>query len=256
MTETVPVHRPGLRSWALLVVAEAKMVARDTSGLVIPLGLPLLILVMNGLAFSDAAAEEGDPLFEWYVMPVALTTVIAMIGVVNMPSFLSYYRRTKVLKRLAVTPAHPMMVLAAQVIVGIAQSVVGVAIGLVTAMALFDVGLPERLGAALAGVGLAALTMYAIGMFVAAVAPSPNASVAIGLTVFFAFAATGGMFGPTENLPGPLAAVGEVLPFGASVQAVGNAWTGKDQDPAHLIGMAVAINVSASVAVRLFRWDA
>lgn len=256
MTETVPVHRPGPRSWAILVVAEAKMVARDTSGLVVPLGLPLLILVMNGLAFGDAAAVEGVPVFERYVLPVALTIVIAMIGVVNMPSFLSYYRRTKILKRLAVTPANPAMVLAAQVIVGIAQSVVGVAIGVAAAMVFFDVGLPERLGTALAVLALAALTMYALGMFVAAIASSPNASVAIGLVIFFALGATGGMFGPTENLPGPVAAVGEALPFGASVQAIGGAWAGADQNPAHLIAMAVAIVVSSSVAIRLFRWDA
>lgn len=256
MTETVPVHRPGPRSWAILVAAEAKMVARDTSGLVVPLGLPVLILVMNGLAFGGEDAYEGIPVFERYVMPVALTIVIAMIGVVNMPSFLSYYRRTKILRRLSATPANPAMVLAAQVIVGIVQSVIGVVIGVAAAMAFFDVGLPDRLGAALAVLGLAALTMYAIGMFVAAIAPSPNASVAIGLVIFFALGATGGMFGPTGNLPRPVAAVGEVLPFGASVQAVGNAWVGADQNPAHLIAMAAAIIVSTAIAIRLFRWDA
>lgn len=254
MTEILP-HRPGPRAWATLVAAEGRMVARDTAGLVIPLMLPLLVLVMNGLAFGEQASAEGFPLFERYVMPLVLTIVIATVGVVNMPSFLAYYRRVKVLRRLSVTPANPAMVLVAQVVVGIAQSAVGVAIGVGAAMALFGVGLPERLGTASGVLGLAALTMYALGMLVAAVAPSPNASVAIGLTFFFALGALGGMFGPTENLPDPLAAIGEVLPFGAAVQAIGNAWTGTDQNPAHLIAMAAAIALSSAVAIRLFRWD-
>lgn len=252
---TIPAHRPGPRAWAALIGAEAKMVARDTSGLVIPFGLPLLVLVMNGLSSRDHDDLAGYSVFEGYVLPVALTMVIAVIGVVNMPSFLAYYRRTKVLRRLAVTPANPGMILVAQAVVSLAQSTVGVALGVGAAMLFFDVGLPADLGTALAVFGLAALSMYAVGMFVAAVAPSGNAAVAIGLSLFFAFGATGGMFGPTEVLPGPIAAVGESLPFGAAVQAFGAAWIGADLDPAHLVAMAVAIAVSGAVAVAAFRWD-
>ncbi|WP_026932138.1 ABC transporter permease [Glycomyces tenuis] len=252
---TIRAHRPGPRAWARLVAAEATMVARDTSGLIIPFGLPLLILVMNGMSVQDEAEATGIPIFERYVIPVALTIVIAVIGVVNMPSFLAYYRRTQVLRRLAVTPANPGMILAAQVIVGMIQSAVGIAIGVAAAMLFFDVGLPEHLGTALAVLGLAALAMYAVGMFVAAVAPSGNAAVAIGLTLFFLFGASGGMFGPTDNLPEPVAAVGEALPFGAAVQAVGAAWAGGEQNLAHLLALAAAIVVSAAISVKAFRWD-
>ncbi|GAB3235735.1 hypothetical protein GCM10027447_33590 [Glycomyces halotolerans] len=249
--EHLPARRPGVRSWATLMVAEAKMVARDTSGLLIPLGLPLLILVMNGISMRGA-----DPgVFEQYVMPVVLTIVIATVGVINMPSFLAYYRRSKVLRRLAVTPAHPAMILIAQMVVGLIQSLAGVAIGVGAAMLFFDVGLPEGLGAALAVFALATLTMFAVGMVVAAIAPSANSSVAIGLTLFFALGATGGMFGPTENFPDALAAVGERLPFGAAVQAMGDAWIGADVNPAHLLAMLAAIAVSCAVAIRFFRWD-
>jgi ABC-2 type transport system permease protein len=254
-TETMPDWRPGPRAWAALTVAEAKMVVRDTAGLLIPIGLPLLILVMNGLGFGTDVAADGVPVFERYVMPVVLAIVIALVGVVNMPSFLASYRRYKVLKRLSVTPANPGMILVAQVIVSALQTIVGVGLAVAAAMLFFGVGLPERAGVAVAVFGLAALTMYAIGMLVAAVSPTPNAAIAIGLVLFFALGATGGMFGATENLPEPLSAVGELLPFGAAVQAVGNAWVGAGQNPAHLLAMAVAIAVSTAVAVTWFRWE-
>ncbi|SDE16741.1 ABC transporter permease [Glycomyces harbinensis] len=254
-TESITARRPGARAWAVLIAAEARMVSRDTAGLLIPFGLPLLILVMNGLGSAGQTTADGVGVFERYVMPVVLTIVIAVVGVVNMPSFLAFYRRTGVLRRLAVTPANPAMILAAQLIVALVQSMIGVAVGVAAAMLFFDVGLPERPGTALAVFGLASLTMYAIGMLVAAIAPTGNAAVAIGLTLFFALGATGGMFGPTENLPEPLAAVGEALPFGAAVQAVGDAWTGAALNPSHLIALAAATAISAAVAVKCFRWE-
>ncbi|WP_100448787.1 ABC transporter permease [Glycomyces xiaoerkulensis] len=251
----VPVHRPGPRAWLLLIAAEAKMVARDTSGLIVPLGLPLLILVMNGFSYAGETTADGIDVFELYVMPIALTIVIASVGVINMPSFLVYYRRTKVLRRLGATPAHPAMILVAQMVVAAVQSIAGIAVGVAAAMLFFGVGLPTDLGLALAVLGLAALTMFAVGMIVAAVAPTPSSGVAFGLVGFLLLGATGGMFGPTENLPGPVAAVGEVLPFGAAVQAVGNAWVGLEQNPAHLLAMVAAIAVSVAIAVRFFRWE-
>ncbi|MCC3765856.1 ABC transporter permease [Glycomyces sp. TRM65418] len=253
--EIPPARRPGPRAWAELILAEGKMVVRDTAGLLIPLGMPLLILVMNGLGSAGATTADGVSVFERYVMPVVFTIVIATVGVVNMPSFLAYYRRSHVLRRLAVTPANPGMILAAQLVVSLIQSAVGVAIGMAAAMLFFDVGVPERAGTALAVFALAALTMYAIGMLVAAIAPTGNAAVAIGLALFFALGATGGMFGPTENLPEPLARIGEALPFGAAVQAVGRAWAGADQNPAHLLALAAAAVLSTAVAVKCFRWE-
>ena len=117
--------RPGLRAWAALVVAEGKMVVRDTAGLVVPLGLPLLILVMYGIGdLNDAVVpgSGGRTVLDLYVVPLVLTIVVGTIGVVNMPSFLAYYRRAGVLKRLSVTPASPAMVLVAQVVVSAAQT--------------------------------------------------------------------------------------------------------------------------------------
>jgi ABC-2 type transport system permease protein len=253
--ETAVSPRPPFRAWTALIGAEARSVVRDTAGLLVPLGMPLLILVMNGVTDRGEGRIHGVPIFEIYVMPLVLTIVVATIGVINMPSFLASYRRHKILRRLAVTPAHPGMILVAQVVVSIVQTLLGVAVGLTVAMLAFDVGPPERPWTALGVFALAAFAMYAVGMLVAAVAPTANAAVAIGLTLFFALGATGGMFGPTDAMPAPLAAVGEALPFGAAVQAIGGAWAGFEQEPAHLIAMAAAIVVSGAVAVKWFRWD-
>ena len=246
--------RPGMRALVALVRAEARMVMRDTGGLVVPLGLPLLILVMQGMSITDTTLPDGRNIIDVYVLPVVALIVIATIGVINMPSFLAMYRRGGVLARLQVTPVSPMLVLIAQVIVSLLQTLVGITIAFAVAIALYDASLPS---APLLSAGvflLVAAAIYTMGMMIAAVSPTPNSSVAIGLVAFFAMAAIGGMFGPVENLPETVARIGSVLPFGAGVEALSSAWNGDTPDLRSVIALAVAVVVPSAVAARWFRW--
>lgn len=255
--EIRPVHPPA-SAWFAMTVAETKMVARDTAGLVVPLGMPLLILVMNGLGTGTdqvVPGTGGRTAFDVYVLPITFTIVVAMVGVVNMPSFLAAYRHAGVLKRLGATPASPAMVLVAQAVVGIAQIVVGVAIAWALATLAFDAMPPAAPWQALGILCLTIAAMYGLGMLVAAVAPTPQSAVAIGLVVFFAIGALGGMFGPRENLPDVLAQVGGLLPFGAAVDGLTAAWVGAAVPASSLWGLITATFVPGALAALLFRWE-
>lgn len=256
VTDT-PAFRPGPRALAAMVAAEARMVARDTAGLVVPIGLPMLFLVMNGLGSSTEPlpGAGGMSAFDIYVLPLILVIGVATIGVVNMPSFLSYYRKSGVLRRLGVTPASPVMILVAQLVVSVLQTALGVALAVGVAVLGFGANLPDRWGVAIGVFALAAAAMYAVGLLVASIAPSPNAAVAIGLGTFFVLGAVGGMFGPATNLPDGVARVGELLPFGAAVIALGTTWLGEAPELRHLLALAAAIVVSGLLAARLFRWQ-
>lgn len=255
MSTVTETRRPGAKAWLTLVVCEAKMVVRDTAGLVVPLVLPLLILVMSAQAAGDQVVAGGLTALEIYVLPLVLTMVLATIGVINMPSFLAYYRRAGILRRLSATPASPVMVLVAQVVVSILQTVVGLTLALAAAFLAFGAQRPVGLGAAVGVYLLAMAALYAVGMIVAAVAPTPNSAVAIGLMTFFGLGALGGMFGGRASLPEPVATVGEWLPFGASVEALSAAWVGNPVEPAHLISLGVTTVVGVVTAAVFFRWD-
>ncbi len=252
---TVTAARPGLMSWLTLCLCEAKMVIRDTAGLIVPLGLPLLILVMNASAASSDEVVNGRTVLDIFVLPLVFTIVLATIGIINMPSMLAYYRRTNILRRLAVTPASPTMVLIAQMLVSLVQAVIGIGVAYAVAVLAFDAQPPVNLGVAVGIVALAIAAMYAVGMIVAAVAPTPNSAVAMGLIGFFALGALGGLFGDTDNLPDQLARFGEWLPFGAAVEALSDAWAGTSVEPVHLISLGVTTVLGVVVASVFFRWD-
>ncbi|AEF42322.1 ABC-2 type transporter [Hoyosella subflava DQS3-9A1] len=158
------------------------------------------------------------------------------------------------MRRLAVTPASPAMVLVAQAVVSLLQAVLGVGVAFAVAVLVFGAEFPLNpvMAVAVALLGLAA--MYGVGMIVAAVAPTPNTAVAIGLIAFFAVAALGGLFG-AQSLPEELARVGEHLPFGATMHALADAWAGTPVDSAHILSLVAAVLVGGFVAAVFFRWE-
>ncbi|MER7013876.1 ABC transporter permease [Saccharopolyspora sp. NPDC000359] len=248
-------HRVGPRAWTLLIRSELKMVVRDTAGLIVPLGMPLLILIMNAAGAGGEEVGAGLTALEAFVLPLVLTIVVAMLGLINMPSFLATYRKTGVLRRLAVTPASPLMVLVAQVVVSLAQVLLGIAAALGIAVLAFGAQPPRNLGVALGVLALSVAAMYALGMVVASVAPTPNSSVAVGLVLFFALGALGGLFGGAGGLGETVAQIGRVLPFGASVDALAAAWAGQAVATASLVSLAVTAVLGTTVSALLFRWD-
>jgi ABC-2 type transport system permease protein len=197
----------------------------------------------------------GRTVLDLYVLPLVLVMVLAFVGVLNMPSFLAYYRKSGILRRLAVTPASPLLVLLAQAIVSAIQAALGILVAAGVAVLAFGANPPLHPWAALGALALTAAAMYAMGMIVAAVAPSPSAGVAIGLIGFLGIGALGGMFGGRDSLPGPLAEVGAHLPFGAGVDALAAAWAGQPLPASALLSLAAAVVVGTVVAAALFRWE-
>lgn len=231
------------------------MITRDTLGLIVPLLLPLAIMLMGASQASQEVVVNGRTVLDVYVMPIVFVMIVAFIGVGNMPSFLASYRRTGVLKRLSTTPLSPIMVLAAQVLVSFAQAVIGMALAFGVAVAAFGANLPVHLWTALGVIALIAGAMYGFGMIIASLAPTPNSATALGFIGFIGLGALGGMFGSREALPEPLATIGEYLPFGAGVEALGAAWAGSAIEPLHLIALAITAVVGALVSALFFRWE-
>lgn len=253
--DMITVQRPGAGAWLNLIIAEAKMVVRDTAGLVIPLGMPLLIMVMQAPSMSGETIETGHSVLEAHVLPVVFAMVIATIAVINMPSFLATYRKTQILRRLAVTPASPAMVLIAQMVVSVIQVLIGIAVAFLVAAVVWDVGFPDNALMALLVLLATFAAMYGLGMVVASIAPTPNSSVAIGLVFFFAIAALGGMFGSMENFPEIMQTIGSWLPFGASVEAMHHSWIGEPFSWENWASLGATTVIGCGIAAALFRWE-
>ena len=96
-------------------------------------------------------------------------------------------------------------------------------------------------------------SLFAIGLLVAALAPSSRVATAVAIPMFFVVMFLGGVYLPRVYLPDILVKIGDFTPPG--VQGLQDAWLGTVPQVAPLLGMGLLTVVVGVLAVRLFRWE-
>lgn len=88
----------------------------------------------------------------------------------------------------------------------------------------------------------------------AALAPTGRAASGIGSALFFPMLALGGVWVPKEQLPPFPQHVADVLPLGATLNALRATWAYDAPELLQLGAMAAFAVVCTAIATRVFRW--
>jgi len=196
----------------------------------------------------------GQRVIDQYV-PIAVTFAIVMLALSVAPSALAAYRERGILRRLATTPVRPAALLAAQLAMSLATAIFTVLLVLGVGRLAFGVGLPRQpIGYAL-GFVLAAAAMFAIGLLLAAMAPSTRSAQGLGSLLIFPVMFFAGLWVPRAVMPEVLRRVSDFTPLGAGAQALQDATGGAWPQPLHLAVMAAYLAVFGLLAARTFRWQ-
>ena len=99
-----------------LTLTEAKLLAREPLALLWGLAMPMVLLAVMGWSASSIG---GVPLVTVYE-PIVIAFISVVFGVQGIPVQVAAYRERRILRRLAVTPAGPVRVIGAQLIVSLA----------------------------------------------------------------------------------------------------------------------------------------
>src|SRR5262249_18343299 len=155
-----------------------------------------------GVIFSPAPdpALGGQRWIDLFV-PSLVVITLGTLGVQTLPIRLATYRDKGVLRRLATTPAHPARLLIAQLVIDAASSVVALVLLIAVGHIAFAIPLPANPIAYVAAFLLGMTALFAIGLLVAATAPSARVATAIALPLFFAVMFLGGVYLPRVLLP-------------------------------------------------------
>ncbi|QUQ72183.1 ABC transporter permease [Kutzneria sp. CA-103260] len=233
-----------------IATTELRLYLREPFAVVTTLIVPLMIIVAFG---SIITPGDSDPILT-YFPALAISFSLAILSMNLMPSILAGYREKGILRRLYTTPVHPSKVLIGQLLVGGAVAVTLAAI-VIGAAAVIGFPMPgQPLGFALAFV-LGCLSLFSLGLLVAAIAPTGRVASGVGSFLFFVSMFLGGVFTPREVLPGFLGQLGDYTPLGASMAAMRDAWGGHFPQPLHLVVMATITVVFGLASARLFRWE-
>ena len=236
---------------------ELRLFLRDPVGVFFGVLFPTVLVVILGFvpSFREPSKDLGGlRVIDLYV-PISIALSLALLALTALPSYLGMYREKGILRRLSVTPVSPARLLAAQMLMNLLMAIVAVGILLVVGSAAFGVTLPRQiLGYTLAFV-LAAAALFALGLVVAALAPSGRAAGSIGMLFYFPLMFFAGLWVPRAAMPEGLRHISDFTPLGAGVQALQDAAGGAWPQPLHLAVMAAYVVVFGVVAARLFRWE-
>jgi ABC-2 type transport system permease protein len=242
---------------AKLTLTELKLFLRDPTAVFFTVVFPPMLLGILGAipAFREPSEDlGGQRVIDLYV-PIMIGFVLAMLAISVLPTYLATYREKGILRRLATTPVQPSSLLLAQLAMGVGMALVTVALVLGIGVVVFDTAMPEHLLGYLVAFVLAAAGSFAVGLLIAAVAPSGKAASGIGSILFFPMMFLAGLYFPREVMPEVLRRIGDFTPLGAGVQGLQDATTGAWPQPLHLAVLALFAIAASLTAAKLFRWE-
>ncbi|HEX7307453.1 ABC transporter permease [Lentzea sp.] len=238
-----------------IVEIEARLFLRDRLNSLFAVVFPSLLLLGLGAvpALRERLPEFGGARFiDSYVSSLVVFT-LGFIGLQRVPTVVAAYREKGVLRRLATTPMHPARLLAGQMVVNFVAAILSVLLVMVVGYVVFGVDLPHHpLGLACA-VLLGGAGTFALGLVIAALAPTARAAGGWATAVFMLLMFLGGVYLPRFMLPSSIKEIGSYAPPG--VEALQQAWLGTAPEWRHLAIMGLVGLVAGSVAARTFRWE-
>jgi ABC-2 type transport system permease protein len=240
-----------------MTLNEVKLFLREPAAVFFGVVFPTLLVVILGCipAFREPSKDLGGLRVVDLYVPISIALSLALLALTSLPSYLGTYREKGILRQLGVTPMPPARLLVAQMLTNLMMAIVAVALLIVVSRIAFGVAIPRQIIGYVMAFLLAAAALFAMGLLVAAVAPSGRSAPSIGMILYFPIMFFAGLYVPRAVMPLTLRQIGDFTPLGAGVQALQDAAAGVWPQPLDLAVMAAYVIVFGVAAARLFRWE-
>ena len=217
--------------------------------------LPLLLFVLLGAVYSgDVDGHHAAT----YLLVGMLGYGVANTAFGGVAIFLVIRREGGLLKRVRGTPARPdtylAAVLASSLVVFALQSTLLLAVGLL----FYEAEGPARIGSLLLVLALGAVSFAALGIGASGVIRSSEGVAPIVNVVILPMAFLSGSFGPPEDYPALLEAIGKALPLRYFIDLVRGSYLEDEalwSNPVAIAMLAAWGVAGLAIAVRRFRWE-
>jgi len=240
-----------MRTLWLMYKTDAKLSIREFSGVLFGVLVPVGLIVLLGLIYGDDASQNGMS------FSAVATLGISSAGLMGLPLTLSDYRQRKILKRYKVTPVSPMTLLASSVLFCFSLSLVSTALIYLVSFVMFGFSLQGSWFVFFAMYFLVMVSIHAVGMMIASIAPNAQLAGVIASAIYFPMIFLSGATIPLEIMPSALQVMSNFLPLTHGItllQAVAFNEPLTGVLSSALILAVVAI-IGIVLSVRYFRWE-
>jgi ABC-2 type transport system permease protein len=246
-----------MRGFLQLTWVEAKLFVREWQAVFLTfVFLPLLLLLFKAIFRHDPSIAFGNVATVEQLVPGFIAIGIASNAIYIMGGVLASYRERGILRRFRVTPLRPGAVLASQVLVIYAMT-------LLSALLLMAIARPfglRLLGdplSMLAAFTIGALSFFSFGFLIGSLFKTARMTYAVNSTVFFSMIFLSGAAIPLELLTPLMQHIAQLVPLTYVVNLLRDAWLGRGLAAswANIAVLGTFFVVCAFISSRTFRWE-
>lgn len=247
-----------MKAFSTFLKTELKLSFRGIDMFIFAICLPVVILVLIGIINGNNPAFEGaDYTFLEQSFGAISTIAICAGGLMGLPLVLSGYREQKILKRLKVTPASPVMLLAVQLIIYMIYSVISLALIFIVAKVFWNFSIKGNILQFLGTYFLVMLSMFSIGLMVGGIAKNSKSAGSIASILYFPMLIFSGATLPYEVMPGIMQKIVDILPLTQGIKILKASTLGLPIDNIifPIILMILIFVVCIVISVKFFKWE-
>jgi len=248
-----------LRGLWKLTWLEIKIFLREPLGAFGSIILPVVVFVVAGRFLGGGIQPRGIATAEFVRvgLPVFVSVLIALSGVLSLVTIISIYREGGILKRLRATPLRPQTILTAHVLVKLVLTAVTMALTILAGKRYFPINMEVPIFGFTLALLISTWSILSIGFLIASIVPTARFAQPIGAAILYPMIGLCGLFVPLQSLPPALQTVARLLPLTYAVSLLqgiwkGEAWSAHWGDVAALV---VVFVICTAVSAKVFRWE-
>ncbi|HEX3747547.1 MAG TPA: ABC transporter permease [Bryobacteraceae bacterium] len=248
-----------LRGLWKLTWLEIKIFLREPLGAFGSILFPVLVFIV-GSRFTSGRLTPGSFSSVGFLrvgLPVLVSLLIALSGVLSLVTIISIYREGGILKRLRATPLRPQTILTAHVLVKLTLTAITMFLTVLAGKRYFPIDIHFPVAGFTIALLISTWSILSIGFLIASIVPTARFAQPIGAAILYPMLGLCGLFVPLQSMPPALQALAHVLPLTYAVSllegiAKGEPWSTHIADVAALIAVFL---VCTALSSKVFRWE-
>jgi len=238
---------------------EIKIFLREPLGAFGSILFPVFVFVLVS-RFAGGRLAPGSLATAGFLrvgLPVFVSVLIALSGVLSLVTVISIYREGGILKRLRATPLRPQTILTAHVLVKLTLTALTMTLLLLAGKRYYPVNTHFPIFGFTIALLISTWSILSIGFLIASIVPTARFAQPIGAAILYPMLGLCGLFVPLQSMPPPLQAVSRLVPLTYAVSLLegigkGEAWSAHIGDVAALVAVFA---ICTALSARIFRWE-
>ena len=247
-----------MKTFKTLFKIEFKLSLRDMNMLIFAVAMPIVIAIIIGIIYGTNMAYNGAT-FTFYQQSFGAIASIAIAasGLMGLPLVLSDYRRKKILKRYKVTPVSPVILLLVQFSIYACYCFLGLLAIYIISILFFQFSFLGSPFLFLLTFILVLLSIFSIGLFIAAVAKNEKNANLMTTLLYFPMLVFSGATLPYEIMPKLMQQISNVMPLTQGIKLLKTAILGENifSQPIALFVVILVPIILIPISIKKFRWE-